>query len=58
LVREIPLGRKSAGSHLRKSEAIYWDGKNHLGEQVASGMYFYSLQTGNFKKTRKMTVAK
>jgi len=58
LVCEIPLGRKLAGSYTQKEEAIYWDGKNELGEPVANGVYFYTLQTGDCKKTRKMTLMK
>jgi hypothetical protein len=37
---------------------VVWDGKNNRGEQVASGMYFYSLFFGNFQKTQKMVLMK
>jgi len=33
---------------------IKWDGLNYSGKQVASGLYFYSIQTENFVKTKKM----
>jgi len=58
LVNEIFLGRKLAGSYITKSEAMYWDGKNNRGEQVAGGVYFYTLHTEYFTFTRKMTVVK
>jgi len=58
LVREISFLRKPAGSYIQKEYAIHWDGKNKSGERVTSGVYFYTLQTGDFKKTKKMTVAK
>ncbi|MDZ7291295.1 MAG: beta-propeller fold lactonase family protein [candidate division KSB1 bacterium] len=32
-----------------------WDGKNDKGVPVASGIYFYRLQTAEFTKVRKMT---
>jgi len=33
-------------------------GKNEAGEQVASGIYFYTIQAGGFTATRKMILAK
>lgn len=45
------LGHQKAGSH-----TIYWDGRNTAGEPVASGIYFYSLEAGNFQATRKMLI--
>jgi len=33
---------------------ISWDGSDSQGKQVASGLYFYSIQTENFVKTKKM----
>ena len=36
-----------------RSRAAYWDGRNALGEPVASGVYFYTLTAGEFTATRK-----
>ena len=33
--------------------AAYWDGRNHLGESVASGLYFYTLTAGEFSATTR-----
>ncbi len=35
-----------------------WDGKNNLGENVSSGIYFARLTTGKFIKTIKMNLMK
>jgi hypothetical protein len=58
LARTLNLGRRSAGFYVDKSKAAYWDGKNEAGDQVASGIYFYTIQAGEFAATRKMTVTK
>ena len=56
LVRELDLGTKLAGSYLSRESAVYWDGRNHIGEEVSSGIYFYTLDAGNYRRTRRMTV--
>ena len=33
---------------------IKWDGKNSNNDNVSSGIYFYSIQSGEFQATRKM----
>ncbi len=38
--------------------AAYWDGKNEVGEPVASGVYFYTLTAGDFMVTRKLLIRK
>ncbi len=58
LVRTLNLGHQSAGLYRSRSRAVYWDGKNELSEPVASGIYFYTLTTGDFTATRKMLIMK
>ncbi len=57
-VRQLILGHQPIGIYQGKSRAAYWDGKNALGEPVASGVYFYTLTAGDFTATRKMLIAK
>ena len=58
LVRRLPLGYQPAGMYQTRSRAVYWDGTNEIGEPVASGVYFYTLTTGDFTATRKMLIRK
>jgi len=37
---------------------VFWDGRTAIGETVASGVYFYRLQAGDYVKTRKMVILK
>ena len=48
LVRTLSLGFQSAGFYNSRSRAAYWDGRNAVGERVASGIYFYQLTTPRF----------
>ena len=58
LVRTLKLGQQAAGVYQSRSRAAYWDGKNEVGEAVASGLYFYTLTADDFAATRKMLVRK
>ena len=58
LVRMLHLGWQPVGSYMTPSSAAYWDGRNAVGERVASGIYFYTLQTSNFAATRRMVILK
>ena len=58
LVRVLALGNQSAGMYQSRNRAAYWDGKNQIGEPVASGIYFYTLTAGDFNATRKMIIRK
>ena len=58
LIRTLDLGKKTAGLYQNKGAAAYWDGKNEIGEPVASGVYYYKLSADNFNATRKMVIRK
>ena len=58
LVRTLALGHQVAGIYQSRARAAYWDGKNEVGESVASGVYFYTLTAGDFTATRKMLIMK
>ena len=40
-VRKLDLGHQLAGVYRSRERAVYWDGTNHQGERVGSGIYFY-----------------
>ena len=58
LVRTLALGQQPAGLYQSRSRAAYWDGKNEVGEPVASGIYFYTLTAKKYTATRKMLIKK
>ncbi len=58
LIRTLSLGIQSAGFYNSQERAAYWDGKNTLGESVASGIYFYQLTTPSFQQTRRLVILK
>ena len=58
VVRRLAIGHQPAGVYQTRSRAAYWDGRNAVGEPVASGVYFYTLTAGNFAATRKMLIRK
>ena len=58
VVRELVLGHQEAGTYTNRSRAAYWDGRNTQGERVASGIYFYQLETDTISSTRKMLIVK
>ena len=43
LVRKLDLGERPSGLYSAKSKAGHWDGRNELGETVASGIYYYTF---------------
>ena len=58
VVRTLAIGHRDVGMYKTRSQAAYWDGKNEMGESVASGVYFYTLTAGDFDATRKMLILK
>ncbi len=58
LVHKLDLGHKDVGDYSSRDRAIYWDGRNDNGEQVSSGIYFYSIKSGDFTATKKMIISR
>ena len=49
VVRVLEQGRREAGNH-----SVQWDGRDHSGKTVAAGIYFYEIQAGNVRESKKM----
>ena len=58
VVRALEIGHQIAAFYETRSKAIYWDGRNESGDQVASGVYFYHLSAGDYSAVRKMLIIK
>ncbi len=58
VVRTLVLGNQPAGMYRNRSKAAHWDGRNHIGEKVATGVYFYTLKAGDYTATRKLLIRK
>lgn len=52
-VRTLANQRFESGDHV-----IQWNGENSVGQRVASGVYFYRLDTKGFSSSRKMVLLK
>ncbi len=56
------LGRKVAtiasGSYQPGEHSVIWNGKNSAAENVAAGIYFYSLKTDSFQEAKRMLYLK
>lgn len=48
-VATLVKGSQEAGNHV-----LQWDGRDAQGRELASGVYFYRLQAGNWVETRKL----
>jgi hypothetical protein len=51
VVQILKSEAKEPGPH-----AVRWGGRNLAGERVSSGVYFYKIEAGPFRATRKMLV--
>ena len=58
VVRQLDLGYQQPGYYTNRTRAAYWDGCNHLGESVGSGVYFYHLQAADYSAIQKMVILK
>ena len=58
VIRHLKLGYQPAGYYIERKHTAHWDGRNAMGESVASGIYFYQLQTDNISLLREMVILK
>ena len=54
----LDAGHQVAAVYESRSKAVYWDGRNELGESVASGVYFYHLMAGGYSATKRLVILK
>ncbi len=48
-VRDLFSGKQSAGTH-----SVSWDGREDSGEKLSSGVYFFRVEVGDEKASRKV----
>jgi hypothetical protein len=58
VIRRLELGRMREGGYVTREQAAHWDGRNDLGEQVASGVYVYEIKAGSHIERRRLVVLK
>ena len=58
VVRQLVLGHQAPGFYQSRGRAVHWDGRNELGEKVATGLYFCTFTAGDFTATQKMLIRK
>ncbi len=51
LVKTLVNENKKAGCY-----TVNWDGKDNADNKVVTGIYFYRMEVGNFKATKKLTI--
>ena len=52
-IRTLVNAKQEAGPY-----SIDWDGRDMTGHAIASGVYFYNLETGSSVESRKMLLLK
>ncbi|MBI2504645.1 MAG: ASPIC/UnbV domain-containing protein [Candidatus Latescibacteria bacterium] len=52
-LRVLVQGRQEAGFY-----QVEWDGRDKAGQSVSSGVYFYRLEAGSFRETRRMVLVR
>ncbi|MFH1278149.1 MAG: M1 family aminopeptidase [Candidatus Eisenbacteria bacterium] len=53
LVKTLVNGDLDAGAH-----AVIWDGLSQSGKETGSGVYFYRMEAGDFRETKKMVLVR
>lgn len=53
LVKTLVNENRAAGNYTER-----WDGRNNIGQQVSSGIYFYQINAGSFRQVKKMILLK
>jgi flagellar hook assembly protein FlgD len=58
LVRTLDVGYRAAGVYRSRSRAAYWDGRNDVGEPVASGAYITRIDADQFHATGRTLIVR
>ncbi|MBM3215188.1 hypothetical protein FJZ36_09775 [Candidatus Poribacteria bacterium] len=59
LVRQVEVGAREPGSYSTRAKAAHWDGRNDLGEPVASGVYWVRVIADSISAPpRRVLIAK
>ena len=53
IVNNLVNGNQSSGY-----KSVQWNATNNQGQPVSAGVYFYSIEVGEFRQTKKMILLK